>query len=46
MNNLILFTMGIKEINQLLKDKNITPEFRKILEQKKELLTNNKVVKK
>ena len=38
--------MEIKEINQLLKDKNITPEFRKILEQKKELLTNNKVVKK
>lgn len=38
--------MGIKEINQLLKDKNITPEFRKILEQKKKLLTNNKVVKK
>ena len=38
--------MGIKEINQLLKDKNITQEFRKILEQKKKLLTNNKVVKK
>ena len=38
--------MEIKEIHQLLKDKNITPEFRKILEQKKELLTNNKVVKK
>ena len=38
--------MGIKEINQLLKDKNITPAFRKKLEEKKELLTNNKVVKK
>ena len=38
--------MGIKEINQLLKDKNITPEFRKMLDQKKELLTNNKVVNK
>lgn len=38
--------MGIKEINQLLKDKNITPEFRQKLEEKKEILTNNKVVKK
>ena len=38
--------MEIKEINQLLKDKNITPEFRKKLEEKKELLTNNKVVNK
>ena len=38
--------MGIKKINQLLKDKNITPEFRKKLEQKKEILLHNKVVKK
>lgn len=38
--------MGIKEINQLLKDKNITPEFRKMLEQKKDILLNNKTVKK
>lgn len=38
--------MGIKEINQLLKDKKITPEFRKMLEEKKELLTNNKIVNK
>ena len=38
--------MGINEINQLLKDKNITPEFRKILEQKKEILLHNKVVNK
>ena len=46
MNNLILFTMGIKEINQLLKDKNISPELKKALEKRKEILTNNKVVKK
>ena len=38
--------MGIKEINQLLKDKNITPELKKALEKRKEILTNNKVVKK
>ena len=38
--------MGIKEINQLLKDKNITPEFRKMLKEKKEILLHNKVVKK
>lgn len=38
--------MGIKEINQLLKDKNTTPEFRKMLEQKKYILLNNKTVKK
>ena len=38
--------MGIKEINQLLKDKNITPEFRKMLEEKKKILLHNKVVKK
>jgi len=38
--------MGIKEINQLLKDKNITPEFRKMLEKKKEILLNDKTVKK
>lgn len=38
--------MGIKEINQLLKDKNITPDFRKMLEKKKEILLHNKVVKK
>lgn len=38
--------MGIKEINQLLKDKNITPEFRKMLEEKKDILLNDKTVKK
>jgi hypothetical protein len=38
--------MGIKEINQLLKDKNITPEFRKKLEEKKDILLNDKTVKK
>ena len=38
--------MDTKEIDKMLKDKNITPEFRKMLEQKKEILTNNKVVKK
>ena len=38
--------MGINEINQLLKDKNITQEFRKMLEQKKEILLHNKVVNK
>lgn len=38
--------MGIKEINQLLKDKNITPEFRKMLEKKKDILLNDKTVKK
>ena len=38
--------MDTKEIDKMLKDKNISPEFRKKLEEKKELLTNNKVVKK
>ena len=38
--------MGIKEINQLLKDKNITPAFRKKLEEKKDILLNDKTVKK
>ena len=38
--------MDIKEINKLLEKKDISPEMKKALEQKKEILTNNKVVKK
>ena len=38
--------MDTKEIDKMLKDKNISPELKKALEKRKELLTNNKVVKK
>lgn len=38
--------MDIKEINKMLEDKDISPEIKKALEQRKEILTNNKVVKK
>lgn len=38
--------MDIKIINKMLEDKGISPEMKKALEQKKEILTNNKVVKK
>lgn len=36
----------IKTIEKMLKDKSLTEKMRKDLEQKKEILTNNKVVKK
>lgn len=38
--------MDIKEINKMLSDKNISPGFRKALEDKKEILLKNKTVKK
>lgn len=38
--------MDTKEIDKKLKDKNISPELKKALEKRKEILTNNKVVKK
>ena len=38
--------MDIKEIEKLLKDKNISPELKKKLEKRKDILLNNKTVKK
>ena len=38
--------MDTKEIDKMLKDKNISPELKKALEKRKEILTNNTVVKK
>ena len=38
--------MDIKGINKMLSDKNISPEMKKALEKRKEILTNNKEVKK
>jgi hypothetical protein len=38
--------METKEIDKLLKDKNISPELRKSLEKRKEILTNNTTVEK
>lgn len=38
--------MDIKEINKMLSDKDISPEMKKALEKRKEILTNDKVVKK
>ena len=38
--------MDTKEIDKMLKDKNISPELKKALEKRKEILTNNKIVKK
>ena len=36
--------MDIKEINKLLKDKNISPELKKQLEKRKDILLNDKEV--
>ena len=36
----------IKQIDETLKDPNLDPKFRKSLEQKKKILTDNKDVKK
>ena len=36
--------MKINEINKMLKDENLSPEFKKELEKRKEILTNNKEV--
>lgn len=38
--------MDIKEINKMLSDKNISPEIKKALEQRKDILLKNKTVKK
>ena len=38
--------MDIKEINKMLSDKDISPEMKKALEKRKEILLNNKTVKK
>lgn len=38
--------MDIKEINKMLSDKNISPEMKKALEQRKDILLKNKTVKK
>jgi hypothetical protein len=38
--------MDIKEIQKMLDQKDISPELRKSLEQRKEILLNKKVVKK
>lgn len=38
--------MDIKEINKMLEDKNISPEIKKALEQRKDILLKNKTVKK
>lgn len=38
--------MTVEEINKLLKDKSLSPELKKQLEKRKEILQNNKVVKK
>ena len=38
--------MDIKEIEKLLKDKTISPELKKQLEKRKDILLNNKTVKK
>jgi len=38
--------MDIKEINKMLDDKNISPEIKKALEQRKDILLKNKTVKK
>jgi len=38
--------MNIDEINKMLKDKNISPELKASLEKRKQILTNNKEVKK
>jgi hypothetical protein len=38
--------MEVKEIDKLLKDKNISQELKKSLEKRKEILTNNTTVEK
>ena len=38
--------MDIKEIEKMLKDKNINPQMKKALEEKKRILTENKTVEK
>lgn len=38
--------MDIKEINKMLSDKDISPEMKKALEQRKDILLKNKTVKK
>jgi len=38
--------MDIKEINKMLEDKDISPEMKKALEQRKNILLKNKTVKK
>jgi len=36
--------MDINEINKMLSDKNLSPELKKALEKKKEILLNNKEI--
>lgn len=38
--------MEVKEIDKMLKDKNISPELKKQLEKRKEVLTSDKIIKK
>lgn len=38
--------MDTKEIDKMLKDKELSPELKKALEKRKEILLNNKEVKK
>lgn len=38
--------MDTKEIDKMLKDKDLSPELKKALEKRKEILTNNTEVKK
>lgn len=38
--------MDIKEIEKMLKDKELSPELKKALEKRKEVLINNKEIKK
>ena len=38
--------MDTKEIDKMLKDKDLSPELKKALEKRKEVLINNKEVKK
>lgn len=38
--------MDVKEIEKMLKDKNINPQMKKELEEKKRILTENKTVEK
>ena len=38
--------MDTKEIDKMLKDKDLSPELKKALEKRKEILLNDKVVKK
>ena len=38
--------LSLKDIDKKLKDENITPELRKALERKKDIISNDKEVKK